>query len=153
MSEELKNPEDLRTPEEVVREYARAWNVSYDEHEESLNYLYTRNHISHTDTRDMLMDEMTDELRPFFEAFPDMDLHVEEVVTEGNKVAVRYTFTGTMTGPLGQIPATGKSAKVTILEVDTCRDGMFHESWSRTDTLDQMEQMGLMGDSGKSFWY
>ena len=141
------------TPEETVREYARAWNEGYDEHEESLKYLYTWNHISHTDTRDMLMDEMTDELRPFFAAFPDQNLHVEEVITEGNKTFVRYTATMTMTGAMMGIEPTFKTAQVTILEIDIHRDGRFHESWSRTDTLDQMEQQGLLGDAGKSFWY
>ena len=141
------------TPEETVRAYAAAWSTSFDEHEESLKHLYTWNHIAFTDTREMLNDEMTDELRPFFTAFPDQNLHVEEVITEGNKSFVRYTVTLTMTGPLMGIPPTGKTAVVPILEISIHRDGRFHHSWSRTDTLSQMEQQGLLGDDGKSFWY
>jgi len=50
-------------------------------------------------------------------AFPDMHMTVEDQTTEGDKVASRLTILGTHKGAFQGIPATGKQATVTGIDI------------------------------------
>jgi steroid delta-isomerase-like uncharacterized protein len=52
-------------------------------------------------------------LQAYATAFPDFRLTIDDLVAEGDRVVVRYAFTGTHRGPLADIPATGKQVSVT----------------------------------------
>ncbi len=41
-------------------------------------------------------------------AFPDFRLSTDDLLADGSKVVVRYTFVGTHKGPLAAVPASGK---------------------------------------------
>ena len=43
---------------------------------------------------------------------PDMHIPVEDDIAEGDKSAARWTFTGTQTGQLRNIPPPGKPVRV-----------------------------------------
>ncbi|MBQ1828947.1 MAG: ester cyclase [Prevotella sp.] len=43
-------------------------------------------------------------------AMPDIQWKIEETISEGDKILVRYTMTGTQTQPLMGMPATGKNS-------------------------------------------
>src|SRR5258707_8032067 len=55
---------------------------------------------------------LQDVLRSMRTAFPDLHFAVEEQITEGDKVATRFEWTGTQRGEFIGIPATGRSVKV-----------------------------------------
>ncbi len=83
-------------------------------------------------------------------AFPDLHMTVDDVIAETNKVACRWTGTGTQTGELFGIPATGKSVKVTatvIYKVDD--DGKWTEGWINRDDLGMMQQLGVIPTPGQ----
>src|SRR4051794_40723679 len=50
-------------------------------------------------------------------AFPDVNVTVEDLIAEGDKVVARFTFRGTHPGPyhmdMGDLPPTGKKVEVT----------------------------------------
>jgi len=79
-----------------------------------------------------------------FDAFPDLRLKIDDMVAEGDKVATRYTWTGTHKGAFAGIPPTNK--KLTMWEIDIIRiaGGKIVESWARSDTLGMMQQLGLI---------
>ena len=45
-------------------------------------------------------------------AFPDFHNTTDDLFAEGNQVVVRWTFTGTNSGPFADIAATGKQVRV-----------------------------------------
>jgi steroid delta-isomerase-like uncharacterized protein len=45
-------------------------------------------------------------LQSYTTAFPDFNIAIHDMISEGDQVVVRYTFTGTHRGPLADIPAT-----------------------------------------------
>ena len=80
----------------------------------------------------------------FFQAFPDIHETTEEVIAEGEKVAVRGYFTGTHNGEFMNIPATGKQIKVPYIAMYRLENGKVVENWVQMDQLGMMQQLGVI---------
>jgi len=80
--------------------------------------------------------------------FPDYDINLDEVVAEGNKVVLRFTFRGTNTGDYFGIPATFKPVTIRFVEIFTVRDGQIASIWHVANVLDVMQQLGFLPKSG-----
>jgi steroid delta-isomerase-like uncharacterized protein len=80
--------------------------------------------------------------------FPDYDIKVDDVVAEGNKVVLRFTFRGTNNGDYFGIPSTGKPVTMRFIEIFTVRDGQIAEIWHVANVLDVMQQLGFLPKSG-----
>jgi nuclear transport factor 2 (NTF2) superfamily protein len=77
--------------------------------------------------------EVTEVARSFMDAFPDIQVFMDDVVFRGETVEYHWTFTGTNTGPGG----TGKWVRVSGLEEWSFGgDGLIAES---KGTYDQAE--------------
>ena len=79
-------------------------------------------------------------------AFPDMHYTVEELVAEGDTVAVRVTMSGTHRGPgpLQGMPPTGRSVRVAQMHFIRFRDGKVVEHRAVRDDLGLMQQLGII---------
>src|SRR3990172_11854844 len=66
-------------------------------------------------------------------AFPDGRITVEDVIAEGEKVAIRYSFRGTHKGPVFDIPATGKQVSFTGMSIYRVAGGKVVEDWANLD--------------------
>jgi steroid delta-isomerase-like uncharacterized protein len=77
-------------------------------------------------------------------AFPDMHWVLEEMIAEGDKVASRFTWTGTHRGPFLGIPATGRSVTVKGVVIDRLVKGKMADSRILMDTLSMMQQLGVI---------
>jgi len=77
-------------------------------------------------------------------AFPDVQFTIEGMIAEGDKVAVRLTFSGTHKGEFMGIAPTNK--QVTVPEVSIWRivGGKLVEEWGFGDRLGFMLQLGVM---------
>jgi len=84
-----------------------------------------------------------------FDAFPDTHVTLDDVIVEENKAVIRYTTTATHKGELFGIPPTNKKVKFWAIEIDRFSGGKFAEIWSRFDTLDLMQQLGIAPTQGK----
>ena len=73
--------------------------------------------------------------------FSDSRITVEDMIAEGDKVAVRWTWTGTHTGEYMGIPATGRQIAITGISIHRFADGEFVESWASYDSLGMMQQI------------
>ena len=76
-----------------------------------------------------------------FAAFPDFHLTAEDVLAEGDKVVLRWTFTGTHEGELMGIPPTGKQVTYTGIVINRFADGKIVEDWEIADFLGMMQQL------------
>ena len=85
----------------------------------------------------------------FFNAFPDQHFAVDDMIAEGDKVAVRYKITGTHKGEFMGIPPTNKKITLTAIEIDRIVGGKFVEGLISFDTLGMMQQLGLAPTPGK----
>ena len=66
---------------------------------------------------------------------------VEDMIGEGDKVAVRWTWSGTHTGEFMGIPPTGRQIAVMGTCIHRFAEGKFVESWSSYDVLGMIQQL------------
>ncbi len=77
-------------------------------------------------------------------AFPDLTFEVRASHAPSDDVAIlEVVARGTHTGPLGDIPATGRSAEVVACNVVEARDGRMIREREYFDSLTLMQQLGL----------
>jgi steroid delta-isomerase-like uncharacterized protein len=76
-------------------------------------------------------------------AFPDLSLTIDAMYADGDQVITRWTATGTHTGELPGMPATGKRSTITGISIDCVEDGEITESWTNWDTLGMLQQLGI----------
>ena len=79
----------------------------------------------------------------FRAAFPDLQITPDDMIGEGDKVAVRATISGTHKGEFMGIPPTNKSFKAELLDIIEFHDGKATEHWGLTDQGAMMEQLGI----------
>ena len=77
-------------------------------------------------------------------AFPDCHFTVDDLVAEGDKVSMRYTFTGTHDGQLQDVAPTGKRVTVCGVFVGCIVGGKVVEDRTVWDTLGLMRQIGAV---------
>jgi steroid delta-isomerase-like uncharacterized protein len=75
---------------------------------------------------------------------PDGKIVVHSMVAEGDTVMVLFTFEGTHTGALGDIPANGKQFSFLMVDVFKFRDGKISEAWVIRDRMEIQEQLGIL---------
>ena len=79
----------------------------------------------------------------FLSSMPDQKVMVEMLIAEGDKVAAYATYSGTLTGPMGNFPATGKSAESKFITIFRIEEGKIAEVWVEWDNLAMLTQLGL----------
>jgi steroid delta-isomerase-like uncharacterized protein len=89
-------------------------------------------------------------LRRLREAIPDLHMEVHEALADGDLVAYRATLTGTQTGPLQGIPATGRAFSAQQMHFLRMRDGKASEHWACRDDLGMLMQLGIIPPMGQA---
>jgi steroid delta-isomerase-like uncharacterized protein len=79
-----------------------------------------------------MLDFLTFHAR-FTAALPDLKVHVEDVLVDGDKTATRYSFTATHLGEGLGVPASNKPVRVTGMTIVRWQDGKILESWNEFD--------------------
>lgn len=77
-------------------------------------------------------------------AFPDGRISIEDLVAEGDRVAVRWTFRGTHRGVFMGIAPTGKEVEMGAMDLVRIAGGKIAETWSNVDMMAMMRQLGVI---------
>ena len=80
-------------------------------------------------------------------AFPDFRVTTENIIAEGDKVAIRWTVNGTHLGELMGIPPTERPVKFTGVTIYRFADDKIIESWWSYDALGMMQQITALPES------
>jgi steroid delta-isomerase-like uncharacterized protein len=86
----------------------------------------------------------------YLNAFPDIRFNIEDEISDGDTVVIRWTVTGTHNGDLPGLPRTGRPISVTGITIARLSDGKFVESWNNWDALGMMQQLGAVPAEAKS---
>ena len=76
--------------------------------------------------------------------FPDLHLHVDDRVADGDRIAQAFTLTGTHSGEFMGIPATGKAINVHGVEISRFADGKIVDEGEVIDQLTFLQQLGVV---------
>jgi len=79
-----------------------------------------------------------------FTAFPDLHCIIDDMIAEGDKVAVRWTGNSTHKGEFMGIAPTGKKMKMTGISIIRIVGGKIVEEWTELDQLGIMQQLGVI---------
>jgi steroid delta-isomerase-like uncharacterized protein len=75
---------------------------------------------------------------------PDISLSHEDIVSEGDKVTIRWTGSGTHDGEMFGVPATGRPVNVSGIDIFLIKGGKIAEMWQEWDALGFMQQVGAI---------
>lgn len=73
---------------------------------------------------------------------PNLAYVVEEMIAEGDTVVVRLRQTGTHTGSIEKVPATGEVVDIPAVAIYQVEDGRLRERWFLDDKLKLIETVG-----------
>ena len=77
-------------------------------------------------------------------AFPDLQITIEDLIEEGDKVVSRNTVKGTHQGEYMGIPPTGRSVTYNEIFILRFTGGRITETWGIVDVFSQMKQVGVI---------
>jgi predicted ester cyclase len=80
----------------------------------------------------------------FHGAFRDARVTIEEMIAEGDKVATRFSFSGTHKGNFMNLAPTGKKISVTSTGIFQVVGGKLTDNWVNFDALGLMQQLGVV---------
>ena len=87
-------------------------------------------------------------LAQFRTAFPDVHISIEDILAEADKVAYRYTISGTHSGSWRGAAPTGKPITTISINIARLTDGKITEVWQNADILGLVQQLGLLPSMG-----
>jgi steroid delta-isomerase-like uncharacterized protein len=77
-------------------------------------------------------------------AFPDLAVHLGEIVADGDTVATRWSAAGTHEGDMMGIPPTDKQIAVEGMNFYRLRGGRITDVWTQFDGVGMLQQLGVM---------
>lgn len=90
---------------------------------------------------------MAGQIAAFRHAMPDYDVTHEDVVAQGDKVAVRNTVSGTHQGAFMGIRPTGRRVEMRTMDVHQVRGGRIVATWHLEDFAGLMAQLDAPADA------
>jgi predicted ester cyclase len=85
---------------------------------------------------------LTEMLRGFIGALPDLHAAEQDIVAKGDTVAVRYVVEATHDGNLLGIAPTGRPVRWDAVDIYRLDDGMIVEEWAGDDLAAILYQVG-----------
>ena len=82
----------------------------------------------------------------FREAFPNIEVVVEDQIAEGDRVATRCSVRGKHAGDSLGFAATGSPVEFTGITITRIKDGKIVEAWNNFDFMKMYRQLGAIGE-------
>ncbi|PQJ26872.1 hypothetical protein BSZ35_18250 [Salinibacter sp. 10B] len=130
--------------EEIARRFIQAWNAGerhvVDEYA-SPDLIVSYTHYPEPYQGPAAFKEMLAKTHHFF---PDLRVEIRNVVADGNKAFVRWTYRGTFqNGEMFGVSASGQTVEVTGMTIYEIEDGVVQREEGVVDNLALMQQLGL----------
>ncbi len=117
--------------------------------EVALEDLYTPGYIHHNEAFYPGLEPGFDNFRRALASgsggISGLDVRIDHLVAEGDKVVARFTLTGRHSGTFQGIPATGRMVKFAATDIYRFEKGRIAEGWAMMDFLAFLQQVGPEG--------
>ena len=101
-------------------------------------------YIAHFAIGDLLLEQYKQFETMYFAAFPDASATIEEIVAEGDKVAIRVTWRMTHKGEFMGIAPTENKIEMTNTLIFRIAFGKLVENWATVDEMSLWQQLGFL---------
>jgi steroid delta-isomerase-like uncharacterized protein len=137
--QKIDNEKEMKVMADKSLEVWNTGNLSLFDEILSPDYVYHQVDIS----EDVVGIEANKELVASFRtAFPDLNVTFDELIFNGDNGVMRWTVTGTNTGPYGGLPPTGKKVKYSGVAISHVVDGKSVETWQYYNQAALLIQLG-----------
>ena len=141
---EYANAESREDVESLVKQSLMVWNTGNTAIAEQL---YSPDIIVHLVDQDNSELKGTTALMDYLKflrtAYLDMKFEPDHMSIDGDKVTTEMTFTGTNSGPRGDLPPTNKKVKVSAVLISQITDGEISEEWLYINMASVYKQLGF----------
>jgi len=101
-------------------------------------------YVAHYAIGDFSLEQAKQFETMYFAAFPDAIATIEDILAEGDKVAIRVTWRGTHKGEFMNIAPTGNKIEMTNTIIFRIAVDKLAENWATIDELRLMQQLGVI---------
>ena len=77
-------------------------------------------------------------------SFPDLRFTVEQMLTQGDRIATQLFMTGTHRGTWLGMPPTGKTVQIRMFTIHRVANGKIVEDWVLVESLGFFQQLGVL---------
>lgn len=105
---------------------------------ESVDFHYSGSH------RVVTRQEMSDIVRRWRAAFPDLHITIDEMLAEKDMIAARMTLSGTHQGSWRGLEPTGRTVTLAMMMFFRFENGLLVELWEVDDQLGFRKQLGAV---------
>lgn len=138
----------LEENKEVIRRsVSEFWNTG---DVDALDRIYGKEYMGHdpdgffAGTR----EQFRQTAQAIFAGFSDMEVIIDDLIAEGDKVVKKWTSRSVHTGEFMGIPPTGKAMEITGTTVYRIAGGKIVECWSNADRMGMLQQLGVIPPMG-----
>lgn len=134
----------LEANKDLVRQFTEATNAAdWDALSEIVAEDFTRHSAATAGPEVTSRDEFIELQKSFLVSSPDQRVTMQQLIAEGDRVAGLATYSGTQTGPIGDMPATGNTVEIPFLGMFRIESGRIAELWVEWDNVAMLTQLGL----------
>ncbi|MDD1679177.1 MAG: ester cyclase [Methanomicrobiales archaeon] len=80
-------------------------------------------------------------------AFHGLNVTIDDLMADGDKVTARFTARGTHNGEFMGLPPSGKAITMTGIEIFRTKEGKIAELWGEANFMGLMQQLGILPSS------
>jgi len=136
--------ERLESNKNLIHRFGEATNAAdWDAFDELLTPDFSRHCQATPNVQVNSREEFKKLQESFLASMPDQKVTTKMLIAERDKVAAYATYSGTLTGPMGEFPATGKSVELNFITIFRIEEGRIAEIWVEWDNLAMLTQLGL----------
>ena len=123
------------------------WEAAWNEGRvELMDDVLSPDYVRHVDTRATAMtrEDFKQMILTTREGFPDITTSIDEILCEGDRVAIRWHSRGTHLAPYRGVPPTGRVVSAAGATFARFANDMMVESWSTWDPRGMLAAMGVI---------
>lgn len=123
----------------------RLWRVMDRGEIELMPEFFADSYRRHSEEGEFSRDDFAAALAELHAGFPDIHSVVHDVLSEGHRVAYRWTATGTHLGPYLGVPPTRRQIVAAGITISLLRlDGLITEDWSSWNRASVLHSLGII---------
>lgn len=141
----------MKNSDVIVKWYDEVWNKK---NEAAIDELLAKDCVAHglvDDTGNEIVgpEKFKEFFRKFIGSFPDIRITVEDMISEGDKIAARATVRLSHTGENFQVAEkslapSGKVIEFSGMTMNVIRNGQIVQAWNNFDFLGLYSQLGVL---------